>query len=180
MLNAKKGTSHKLPLSRKFFFRVMKARKGLADGISGRIRSWLIEGKKSAAKQNKGREDVFDDGTSTVPISIVDDLIKKDYMEGEMTQTHTIYLLNPKRVKMSEVEGKLGNDQEHGAEKPVFKEGEDERVDGKDDSVLRYWYNTIKKDEQRKGFSCGTTMWAGVERCVTSKPVQEQACGSWC
>jgi hypothetical protein len=164
VLNSKVGTSNRLPLSRKFFFRVMKAPKGLSDSISNRVRSWLMDGRKYAASKDQGREDTAETG-SAVPISIIDDLIRKDYMESEMSQTHTIYLLNPKRVKMSDVSSEKDKPKEDaGAQKPVFKEKEDGSERPAEDLVLKYWYTTSKKEDQDKGFTCGTTMWAGTER----------------
>jgi hypothetical protein len=167
VLNSKVGTSNRLPLSRKFFFRVMKAPKGLSESVSNRIKSWLMDGKKSAASQDQGRDETAETG-SAVPISIIDDLIRKDYMESEMTQTHTIYLLNPKRVKMSDVVGdKDKAKDDSGAQKPVFKEQEEGSERPAEDRVLKYWYTTSKKEDQDKGFTCGTTMWAGTERLDT-------------
>jgi len=167
VLNHKDGSSHRLPLNRKFFFRVLKARKSLSDAVNERIRSLLIESRR---KQNAKVEEGVDDSGSgglIVPYTVVDDLIRKDYMESEMTQTHTIYLLNPKRVMLSEVEGSgAAKKGEPDGQKPVFKEGgEDEKAEEKEDVALKYWYNTVGKDAPIKGFSsCGTTMWAGVER----------------
>jgi hypothetical protein len=164
VLNAKVGSSNRLPLSRKFFFRVMKAQKGLAESISNRVKSWLMDGKKSAASKDQGREETLDTG-SAVPIRIVDDLIRKDYMESEVTQTHTIYLLNPKRVKRSDVfPTNEKSDADGGTQKPVFKEQSVTGDPSTEDAVLKYWYTTNKKEDQDKGFSCGSTMWAGIER----------------
>jgi len=98
VLNSQDGNPNRLPVNRKFFFRVMKARKSIAEDISHKIRSFLITGRRQQQEKDKGRGlvDEYENGGTVVPFSIVDDVIRKDYMESEMTQTHTIYLLNPR------------------------------------------------------------------------------------
>ena len=90
VLNSRAGVSHSLPIMRKFFFRVVKAKKSLNEDVSSRIRSWLLTDKKNSESDATLRH--------TVPVSIVDEVIGKDYRESDLSQTHTIYLLNPKRV----------------------------------------------------------------------------------
>lgn len=166
------GVPNRLPVSRKFFFRVIKARKNLAEDISGRIRSWLIAGRKKQEQAEKVGAGASPSTDTAVPYSIVDDVIRKDYLESEMTQTHTIYLLNPKRVMQSDVNPAAKPAvpaSEPGSEMPVFKEGGEDDVK-ETDRPLKYWYDTRGKDigadaDPPRGFTgCGTTMWAGMER----------------
>jgi hypothetical protein len=75
VINVKPGQSHQLPLRRKFFFRVMKARKGLSEEVSERIRSWLLT-KVGADTTSPIFQDALRSGVA-VPVSLVDDLIKR-------------------------------------------------------------------------------------------------------
>ena len=150
VINADPGESHHLPLRRKFFFRVMKAREGLSDEISDRIRSWVLTAAGSNSEDPKF-QDAVRDGVQ-VPVALVDDMIRKDYLETELSGTHTIYLLNPKRV----VAG--------AAEKLTAGRAKDERA-------LFYWYkpSPSKAAPDSEGTvrelpGCGTTMWSGTEQ----------------
>lgn len=91
VVNAKKGKSHILPIRKRFFFRVIKAKASINEDITNRIRSWIV------TKNSNDIDEAIRSG-SRVPVNLVDEVIRKDYLSGDLSQTHTIYLLNPKRV----------------------------------------------------------------------------------
>jgi len=189
VLNSRTGNSHSLPIRRKFFFRVIKAKKALNEDISSRIRSWLL---------TDGKETDTDAEASvrhTVPVSIVDEVVGKDYRESDLSQTHTIYVLNPKRVtappqkrQRRDAAGAGGGDPSQAGKDndalPSFKEGDessglpDDKWTGDVDpahepEVLQYEYDpTTKQDKNPDGDKlfgkqrrpCGTMMWAGQQR----------------
>jgi len=189
VLNSRTGSSHSLPIRRKFFFRVVKAKKSLNEDVSSRIRSWLLTDSKDAETEASIRH--------TVPVDIVDEVIGKDYRESDLSQTHTIYLLNPKRViapprkqPMPRAAAGAGGGDPAKAGKdnealPSFKEGADasadpdERWGGADSNddepeVLDYEYDPTDKHAKvqsdagklfgKERRPCGTTMWAGQLR----------------
>jgi hypothetical protein len=68
--------------------------------------------------------------------------IRKDYMEGDLSQTHTIYVLNPRRVVAP------GGGESERARKPRFKEGgaEGAGADGaapRERATIPYWCSTL-------------------------------------
>jgi hypothetical protein len=192
VLNVREGTSHVLPIRRKFFFRVVKAKKELNEDVSSRIRSWLLTSGKDAEASVR----------HTVPVSIVDDVIGKDYRDSDLSQVHTIYLLNPKRViapprKKPEAgsptaAGASGGDPAKAGKDndalPNFREGGKDTgnphdkwtagVEPEDEpEVLSYEYDPTEKQDRpdsdadkagktlgRERRPCGSTMWAGQQR----------------
>ena len=191
VLNSRTGASHSLPIRRKFFFRVIKAKKALNEDISSRIRSWLLTDGMSSETDAEATH------RHTVPVSIVDEVVGKDYRESDLSQTHTIYVLNPKRVTApprkrqprDAAAGAGGGDPSKAGKDndalPSFKDGADasglpdEKWTGGDadaedaPQVLNYEYDpTGKADKPADGDevvgkhrrACGTTMWAGQQR----------------
>lgn len=190
VLNSAAGTSHSLPIRRKFFFRVVKAKKTLNEDVSSRIRSWLLTDGKDTESDASIRH--------TVPVGIVDEVIAKDYREGDLSKTHTIYLLNPKRVMAPPRKqasgaagagaGAGGGDPSQAGKNndalPSFSESNEGAGDpdkkwtgglDMDDEpeVLKYEYDPTDKQDKaaagEKAFGktrrpCGTAMWAGQER----------------
>ena len=148
VLNTRAGASHSLPIRRKFFFRVIKAKRSLSEDISSRIRSWLLTDSKVDARETSARR--------TVPVDLIDQVISADYRDGDLSQTHTIYLLNPKRVtapprrktSSSSSVGAGGDPSKAGkgnAALPKFKEG----MSGADASVKDAWTggSSLEDDE---------------------------------
>ena len=190
VLNSREGASHALPIRRKFFFRVIKAKKSLGEDVSSRIRSWLLTSNKDSEASAR----------HTVPVSIVDDVIGKDYRDSDLSQIHTIYLLNPKRVIAPPRKSATGSPTAAGAgggdpakagkdndALPSFREGGDDAGSPNDKwtggaepedepEVLSYEYDPTEKQEKQdaaedagKAFGkerrvCGSTMWAGQQR----------------
>jgi hypothetical protein len=172
VINVRPGESHRLPIRRKFYFRVLNAHKGLNDEISSRIRSWLLTA-SGVGDTAQRRHQALRDGVA-VPISLVDDLIRKDYVETELSGTHTIYLLNPTRVVLA------GGNASIPRPRPVFKERGADAPVLEEEEVLAYWYSpppdTKPSNAAGAGAGaaeggCGTTMWMGVEeRCAPPPP----------
>ncbi|EKX39432.1 hypothetical protein GUITHDRAFT_114391 [Guillardia theta CCMP2712] len=171
VLNARAGAPHSLPIRRKFFFRVMKAKKSLNEDLASRIRSWIVTEMK-----DEDRERVIKNG-SPVPVSIVDDVIRKDYLESDPSQTHTIYILNPKKVSAPPKKEEASKAVEaHDPDHPPFHEGDlPHEPDpawmhaASEPEYIPYWYDGALKGgsspgEQKQKSACGTTMWAGLER----------------
>ena len=176
VINVRPGESHRLPIRRKFFFRVLNARKGLSDEISSRIRSWLLTATGVDASSQR-RQQALRDGVA-VPISMVDDLIRKDYVETELSGTHTIYLLNPTRVVLS------GGNATVPRPRPVFKERGAAAPALEEEEVLAYWYAPPPDGKPARAAAtatageggCGTTMWMGLEeRCAPPPPPRARA-----
>lgn len=178
VVNAKKGKSHILPIRKRFFFRVIKAKASINEDITNRIRSWIV------TKNSNDIDEAIRSG-SRVPVNLVDEVIRKDYLSGDLSQTHTIYLLNPKRVVVKDSPaadadpgaGGGGGDPKE-KRNPVFKEGDNGgfqdtawmdniNENSDDESVVTYSYDPTERDATRDPNSnppCGTTMWAGRER----------------
>jgi hypothetical protein len=191
VLNSQSGGSHSLPITRKFFFRVIKAKKSINEDISSRIRSWLLTDDQETGHAASTRH--------TVPVGIVDDVISKDYSESDLSQTHTIYLLNPKRV-FAPPKQKLpphgavadssssdpGNAGKGNDALPNFKEGvassgspDDKWTGGATDEepdVIQYEYDPSARQADgsrdagagkvfgHRRHGCGASMWAGQQR----------------
>jgi len=175
VINSKTGSSHKLPIRKRFFFRVIKAKKSVNEDITNRIRSWIVT-------ESGDNTDEAIRSTSRVPVQIVDEVIRKDYLQGDLSQTHTIYVLNPNRVTLKpsqnkdEGAGAGGGDPDKKEKKnPTFKEGggggepDTAWINDEDEfgATASYVYDPAEKDPNRdpaKPPACGTTTWAGRER----------------
>jgi hypothetical protein len=73
---------------------------------------------------------------------------RRDYLDTELSGTHTVYLLNPQRVIA------IGSDSSSSAA-------------GASSRVLSYWYSPPAATRGGEGAGgCGTTMWSGKERYV--------------
>jgi hypothetical protein len=75
VVNVRPGQTHQVPISRKFFFRVMKARKGLSEDISDRVRSWVLT-KVGHDASSAVFEDAVQNGVA-VPVTLVDELVRR-------------------------------------------------------------------------------------------------------
>ena len=177
VINARPGESHRLPLRRKFFFHIIKTPPSLNDDISSRIRSWLLT---TIGNSDQDRKNALRDGVA-VPVDMVDDLIRKDYVETELSGTHTIYLLNPSRVILPTAAGTAAGNGSVPRPPPVFKEraagGGGAAADAaqEEEAVLAYWYSPAAGPRSKRASGtdsggaeagCGTTLWTGAEeRC---------------
>ena len=72
---------------------------------------------------------------------------RRDYLDTELSGTHTVYLLNPQRVIA------LGTQSSSAAA-------------GSSARVLSYWYSPPPATRGGEASGCGTTMWSGKERYV--------------
>ncbi len=84
VINTAPGQSHDLNLKMRHIFRVAKARKSVTASVSAAIAAYV--------DPHKSDLEIF------VPVSAVDDLIRRDYNEHAIA-AYTIYLLNPAQPK---------------------------------------------------------------------------------